>query len=165
MPIVPIAGGLIAALAIGTGVWWFFLRATPPVLNAVRPTSVESGQPATLSGESHGIGLQAVAILCALNEVTPRILGTNTPKVEIVGAVEDTGAAGVALSVSLATGGIQTDREIAELRKLLPEHVRLVVGGRGARGARRGPRGVEYAEDLAAFETWLFDLAKRTSGA
>ena len=41
---------LIALL--GAAGWWFFLRATPPTLTAVNPPTVESGQPATLTGKS-----------------------------------------------------------------------------------------------------------------
>ena len=37
---------------LGAAGWWFFLRATPPTLTAVNPPTVESGQPATLTGKS-----------------------------------------------------------------------------------------------------------------
>jgi hypothetical protein len=52
IPVLPIAGGLLALLAIGAGGWWFFMRATPPVLTAVRPKTVEPGQAVTLAGEN-----------------------------------------------------------------------------------------------------------------
>ena len=38
---------------------------------------------------------------------------------------------------------------------MLPQHVRLVVGGRGARDIRRGPKGVDYAIDIRQIGRWL----------
>ncbi len=113
---------------------------------------------ATLTGEAHGLGLQMTALLLAVRGVRPAIIGTHTPAVEIAAAATELGAAAVGISISLATGGVDTDRVIAELRRLLPRPVRLLVGGRGARGARRGPRGVEYAADMPAVERWLEEM-------
>jgi len=52
IPVLPIAGGLLALLAIGAAGWWFFLRSTPPVLTTIRPKTVEPGQAVTLAGEN-----------------------------------------------------------------------------------------------------------------
>ena len=60
-----------------------------------------------------------------------------------------------AISVSLATGGVEADRTIAQLRDALPEGVRLVVGGQGARGPRRGPRGIDYMASFDQFDDWI----------
>ncbi len=106
----------------------------------------------TLPGESHGIGLQMAALVCSANRVPVGVLGVDTPLLEIVRAVNELGSRVVGLSVSLATGGVETDRVIAELRQALPADVRLVVGGDGARGIRRGPRGIEYVESLAGWD-------------
>lgn len=116
----------------------------------------------TLPGEAHAVGLQMVAILAVLEGVDVRVLGTETPVEEIVATAAETGAVAVGIGVSLATGGPDTDRVLADLRDRLPETARLVVGGAGARGARRGPRGVEYVQDLAAMGDWL--QALRTTG-
>ncbi len=110
---------------------------------------------ATLSGESHGIGLQMVALETVLAGATPRILGTDTPNAEIAAAARECGARVVAISVSLASGGVATDRVLADLRRVLPEDVRLVVGGRGARRGRRGPRGVDYVDGLRDYSEKL----------
>ena len=109
----------------------------------------------TLPGEAHAVGLQMVAILAVLEGVDVRVLGTETPLEEIVATATETGAAAVGIGVSLATGGPDTDRVLADLRDRLPETARLVVGGAGARGARRGPRGIEYVQDLAEMADWL----------
>jgi methanogenic corrinoid protein MtbC1 len=113
---------------------------------------------ATLPDEAHGIGLQMAALACAACGRNARILGTGTPPAEIAGAARESGVACVGLSVSLSTGGVATDRTIAELRELLPERVRLVVGGRGARGPRKGVPGVDYCDDFKAFAAFLRGL-------
>ena len=109
----------------------------------------------TLPGESHGLGLQMVAMLATLDGADVRVLGTETPLAEIVATAEETGARAVGIGVSLATGGPDTDRVLAELRTALPDGVRLLVGGSGARGVRRGPRHIDYVHDLEELSDWL----------
>ncbi|MHC4922516.1 MAG: MerR family transcriptional regulator [Planctomycetota bacterium] len=109
----------------------------------------------TLSGEIHGLGVQLAALSTLLGGGRASILGADTPNEEIQAAVTESGADGVIVSVSLATGGIETDRQVAALRKMLPDSVALVIGGRGARGIRRGPRGVIYLESLGDLEDWV----------
>lgn len=115
---------------------------------------------ATLTGERHGLGLQLAAFVAALTGARVRILGTNLPVEQIAEAAAESHAQALAVSVSLATGGVETDRALAALRGALPSEVRLVVGGRGARGIRRGPRGLEYVGSLAEFETWMAQLGR-----
>jgi DNA-binding transcriptional MerR regulator/methylmalonyl-CoA mutase cobalamin-binding subunit len=110
---------------------------------------------ATLESEHHALGLHMAAITVVLAGGRPIVLGRGTPVREIAQAAREAKASVVALSVSLATGGVETDRVLAELRRQLPPEIRLAVGGRGARGVRRGPRGVEYPEGLEGFGRWL----------
>ncbi len=112
----------------------------------------------TLPGEPHGLGIHMAAALGTHEGVDVRVLGTETPLVEIVAAARETRAAAVGIGVSLATGGPRTDRVLAELRGMLADDVRLLVGGAGARGVRRGPRNIEYVESLCAFAEWLRGL-------
>lgn len=114
---------------------------------------------ATLPEEGHALGLQMVAIECAAHSVRARVLGPDMPLEEIVAAAREVSADAVGISVSLATGGVATDRHLARLRRQLPESVRLVVGGTGARGVRRGPHGIEYAAREGVLDAWLADLA------
>ena len=100
-----------------------------------------------------------VAVLAALAGARAHVLGTEVPISDIASAAREARASAVGLSVSLATGGVRTDRSLGELRALLPPEVGLIVRGAGARGGRRGPRGVQYARDLAAAEAWLGTLA------
>ncbi len=114
---------------------------------------------ATLPGEMHGLGLLMAALAAALSGARPRLIGTSLPLPEIAAAAHESGAALVAVSVSLATGGVETDRMLKTLRALLPQGVRLVAGGAGARRRRGGPRGVEFLPDLPAFEDLLAGAA------
>jgi DNA-binding transcriptional MerR regulator len=103
---------------------------------------------ATLEEELHGLGIQMAAVVAARAGWRPRVLGVNTPVEEIARAAEEAKAEAVGISVSLHSGGVETDRRLAELRQRLAAGVRLIVGGAGARGARRGPRGIEYTGTL-----------------
>ena len=111
----------------------------------------------TLSGERHGLGIQMAAVAAQIAGARPLVLGIDTPDEEIPLAAADHGASFVALSVSLATGGVEIDRRLARLREALPSDVALVVGGAGARGVRRGPRGVTFISDLREFTALVAD--------
>jgi methanogenic corrinoid protein MtbC1 len=115
----------------------------------------------TLPGETHRLGIQMSAIVARAGGARVRMLGADTPLPEICAAAEELKAEVVAVSVSLATGGVKTDRVLATLRADLPEEIRLVVGGRGARGVRRGPHGVEYALELREFEKVIRGISSK----
>ena len=109
----------------------------------------------TLPGERHGLGLEMVAILCEAAGVRTHMLGTDTPLDEIARSAREHAVQAVGVSVSLAGGGVRTDPLLAELRDALPEGTDLLVGGTGARGKRRGQRGVVYCEELPDLVRWL----------
>lgn len=113
---------------------------------------------ATLPEERHGMGLQMAAIGVVAGGGRVRILGTNTPIVEIVKTAAETRARGVAISVSLANGGVATDRVLAELRKQLPAEVHLAAGGEGMRGPRRTPPGITKLAELSDLAPWVASL-------
>lgn len=110
---------------------------------------------ATLSGERHNLGLQMVALTCTVCGLKVHNLGVETPVVEIEESMRETSARMLALSVSLATGGIATDRQIRRLRATLPIETQIFVGGSGARRARRGVQGVTYFDTLQQLAGWL----------
>jgi DNA-binding transcriptional MerR regulator/methylmalonyl-CoA mutase cobalamin-binding subunit len=140
----------------------FVTEVLEDVLRTLRASIKPAQEPVvlltTLSGEQHGLGLQMLALLATHCEVGTRILGTETPQDEIVRAAEEMGAVAVAISVSLASGGVDTDRQLGALRGALPQDVQLVIGGKGARGVRRGPRGIIYLDGLAGATEWLRSL-------
>lgn len=113
---------------------------------------------ATLPEERHGMGLQTAAIGVVAGGGRVRILGTDTPIDEIVKTAVEAHAGGVAVSVSLAHGGVATDRVLAELRKRLPPEVRMAVGGEGMRGPRRTPPGITKIADLADIAPWVMSI-------
>lgn len=113
---------------------------------------------ATLPDEQHGMGLQMAAIAVVAAGGRVRVLGTNTPIEEVARAAAETRARGVAVSVSLAHGGVATDRMLGELRRLLPPDLRLAAGGEGMRGPRRGSPGVTRLLDLADLSPWVQGL-------
>jgi methanogenic corrinoid protein MtbC1 len=124
-----------------------------------RGMAVPHGAPnlvlATLSGELHALGLQMVALIAQNAGYQPRLLGSDTPVDEIVATASELRSRAVAISVSLSSGGVDTDRDLQELRRQLPEECELLVGGRGARGVRRGPRGVVFLKGLRDLRSWL----------
>ncbi|MHC4448791.1 MAG: MerR family transcriptional regulator [Planctomycetota bacterium] len=121
--------------------------------------SIEVSDPivvlATLPGELHGLGLQMAAVLCAQRGFAPRILGTETPVAELMRSAHELQAAAVAISVSLAGGGVEVDRILNELRRGLPQSTALVVGGAGARRGRSGARGAVYMSSFSDLDAWL----------
>ncbi len=117
-----------------------------------------SGPPlvlAALAGEQHGFGLEMVTFVCASRGRSYRMLGIDTPRDEIVEAARELNSPAVGVSVSLAAGGVEMDRRLADLRRVLPVGIELIVGGAGARTIRRGPRGVHYVSNVAEFDAWL----------
>lgn len=114
----------------------------------------------TLPGEKHAIGLWMSALAAAASGADVRILGPDLPLDEIAGAVRELNARAVAISVSLSTGGVATDRQLAELRDAIDDGVHLAVGGDGARGTRRGPRGVHYFDSYPRYCEWVRELSQ-----
>lgn len=164
-PLLEAAGSAWADGTIDVRHEHFLSHTVDDVLRGLRARlSIEPAAPvvvlSALDGEQHGLGLQMAALLCASQGVRPCQLGCCAPPAEIAAAAQETGARGVGIGVSLANGGVQTERRIAELRLMLPAGVRLAVGGGGARTPRRNPRGVDYLADdgWGAFEGWLKKL-------
>lgn len=115
---------------------------------------------ATLAGERHGLGLRVVALSSALAGVRTHVFGTELPLEEIAAAAVELKVAAVVVSVSLATGGVETDRRLGELRSQLDPQMRLAVGGRGARGVRRALKDVDYIDELVELRSWLAELTR-----
>lgn len=107
---------------------------------------------AGLSGERHRLGLQLAGLVLAQSGFQVHLLGPDTPVTQLVAAAQEVQAIGVGVSVSLATGSVSSQRQLLALRQELPDGVRLLAGGHGARRLRRPIPGVTYVprlEDLA----------------
>lgn len=118
----------------------------------------------TLPGERHALGLDMAAVVAAHGGARCIVLGGDTPIGDIAAAARESEADIVALSVTVAHGGVDADREIVALRALLPPWVRLVAGGAGTRRPRRAPRAIDYVEDFAQFEAVVRAQRTRSAG-
>ena len=96
---------------------------------------VEANAPAAIvttpSGHWHELGAQIAGLRAAEAGWRVIFLGPNLPARDILRAVEVTGALLVLLGVTMPEEEILRN-ELTELRNLLPAHVTIVVGGRGA---------------------------------
>ncbi|MCB9882857.1 MAG: MerR family DNA-binding transcriptional regulator [Planctomycetes bacterium] len=115
---------------------------------AVHTSDVRTAVMATLPGERHGLGLQMAALTLSVAGYRVVSFGTELPIEEIEAAALEVRPQVLALSVSLASGGLQTDRAVRRLRAVLPNDVSILVGGSGARRSRRGVQGVVYLAGL-----------------
>jgi hypothetical protein len=107
---------------------------------------------ATPPGELHGLGLQMAAIVFAMAGWRPLVVGVDTPLDQIAALARDVPVAAVALS--LVQPRVQSEEQVRSLRRRLPRHVPLLVGGSGAR--RVSVRsGLEVLADLGRLDGWL----------
>lgn len=110
----------------------------------------------TLPGEVHGLGLQMAALVAAEAGCRVLFLGTEVPVAQIASLSQDIGAAAVAVSVSARHRTPAMRSSVAQLRKKLPSHVHLVLGGAGA------PQTVKNTALVASFadlRRWAARLA------
>jgi DNA-binding transcriptional MerR regulator len=87
---------------------------------------------ATLPGEAHGLGLDMVALFCALRGARPRLLGVELPAQQIVRAAHalDAKAVGISLSGSIQLEAVKN--EIVWIVNELVPPTLLWLGGAGA---------------------------------
>ncbi|MFZ4578420.1 MAG: MerR family transcriptional regulator [Myxococcota bacterium] len=106
-----------------------------------------------LPGEEHVLGLHMVALVLALAGLRLVFLGANVPYADMAKAATQSRATAVAVSLA-AWMPVQLARaRLAELRRVLPADVDLVVGGGGAPRAVPGvvdPGGLEGLSGWAA---------------
>jgi MerR family transcriptional regulator, light-induced transcriptional regulator len=107
---------------------------------------------ATLPGELHGLGLEMAALVFALADWRPLILGVDTPIDQIAALTEEVPIAVVALSCVEPQDSRRT-AQVRALRRRLPRRLPLVVGGSGAPDVT----GTVTLPDLPALERWIRD--------
>ena len=88
---------------------------------------------ATLPGESHGLGLDMIALYLAVHGATPRLLGIDAPSDQIVKAARGYDVAAVGLSVMPSCDPVTTAEGVRVLLAELPRRIALWIGGGGAR--------------------------------
>jgi methanogenic corrinoid protein MtbC1 len=107
---------------------------------------------ATLPGELHGLGLQMTAVVCALAGWQTLILGVDTPVQQIAALAREAALAAVAISCVQRKNGFAA--QLASLRRRLPRHIPLLIGGSGIPASRQ-PRGSVVFADLPSLDRWL----------
>ena len=118
---------------------------------------------ATLPDERHGLGLQLVALVCALAGWEPLVIGVETPTDQIVALTREAPIDAVAISCVLPPDASAIS-QLRALRRRLPRALALLVGGSGASEVEI--RGVETLPDLHVLDAWLRDrLEARQPGA
>ena len=106
----------------------------------------------TPAKEDHELGAMMVAMLAAMHGWSVLYLGPNLPAEEIAYAVNDTKADLLMLSVTNLKQKA-SQKEIAAIEKSIPEHVRILVGGRAANALPESR--VQVERDLALVEAEL----------
>jgi MerR family transcriptional regulator, light-induced transcriptional regulator len=87
---------------------------------------------ATLPGEQHGLGLEMVALYLASMRATPRLLGVNTPRDQIVKAARALGADVVGITLTPACDIQTAVGDIKWMLSELPRRVEIWAGGEAA---------------------------------
>jgi methanogenic corrinoid protein MtbC1 len=106
---------------------------------------------ATLPGELHGLGLQMAAIVFAIAGWRVLVLGVDTPIEQIAALTGEIPIGAVALS-SVQPPDEKGIAHLRTLRRQLPRHIPLILGGSGA------PRSIQNTvvlSALPALERWL----------
>jgi methanogenic corrinoid protein MtbC1 len=105
---------------------------------------------ATPAGQQHEIGAFLVAASAQLEGWRVTYLGPDLPATDIARAAEQTNAAAVALSITVANSGYDFAEELRLLRRFLPKHVVILVGGQAAAAYRNDLEaiGASFTADL-----------------
>jgi methanogenic corrinoid protein MtbC1 len=106
----------------------------------------------TPAKEDHELGAMMVAMLAAMHGWSVLYLGPDLPAEEIAYAVNDTKADLLMLSVTNLKQKA-SQKEVAAIEKSIPEHVRILVGGRAANALPESR--VQVERDLALVEAEL----------
>lgn len=103
---------------------------------------------ATLPGEAHALGLHMAASVLALEGCRMVFVGPDTPIRDLEQGVVQAGARGLFMSVSASARPEEARAGLTELRRRLPESVRMVVGGSGAPDGIPGVRVVTRLAEI-----------------
>ncbi|MGZ5202274.1 MAG: MerR family transcriptional regulator [Telluria sp.] len=117
---------------------------------------------ATLTGETHGLGIMMAEAVMAAHGAECIQLGTDVPAAEVVAAAAETGADIVALSFSASFPRKSAARMLIQVRAALQPSIALWAGGAGAEGARNLPSGIEL---FAALDDIEPAIARRRTAA
>lgn len=89
---------------------------------------------ATPRGQDHELGALIVGVTAAFLGWKVIYLGPNLPEEEIAAVSNSLGAKVVALSIVYPSDDLQLKKDLLNLKRILPENVHIIVGGRAADG-------------------------------
>jgi DNA-binding transcriptional MerR regulator len=120
---------------------------------------------ATLSGEQHELGILMHAALAASHLLRAYYLGADLPPAEIANYAERVGAAAVAVSLVNPAAMGSSLPQLHELRRCLPRHVEIWIGGAAAGSIEPGrfPTGVLLMRESDDFDERVELLAAERS--
>lgn len=110
---------------------------------------------ATLPGEQHGLGLEMVALYLASQRATPRLLGVNTPRDQIVKAARALGADVVGLTITPTSDILSTAADLKWMLSELPRRVEIWAGGEAASRIGLSDPGLKTVISFASLDAAL----------
>ena len=117
---------------------------------------------ATLTGESHHLGILMVEAVLSAHQVKCLQLGANTPPTEVVEAAREDNADVVALSFTESFPPQAISEAVADLRAALPSSVTLWIGGNGISRLKELPEGVHAIDSLTGLEQLVVQWRKKS---
>jgi cobalamin-dependent methionine synthase I len=118
---------------------------------------------ATLPGERHGLGLAMAAAYLAASQMTPVLLGVETPAPQIVRAARSHDVQAVALLVTAASALDATAKDVRLLRTELPRRVSIWIGGAAADELAIRDETGRIVRTWETFDEAIAALARRTT--
>ena len=122
------------------------------------PADAPSAVFATLTGETHVLGLHLAACVTRLAGWRVRWVGADVPVADVAEAALASGARAVLVSVPITSPASASRWQLLQLRERLGGDVQLVVGGGGQPGELPGVVRVTRLDQL---EGWLVGAARR----
>lgn len=110
---------------------------------------------ATLPGEQHGIGLEMVALYLASQRATPRLLGVNTPRDQIVKAARALSADVVGLTITPSSDIAAAANDLKWMLSELPRRVEIWAGGEAAPRLGISDPGLKTVTSFASLDAAL----------
>ncbi len=118
---------------------------------------------ATLPGERHGLGLAMAAVYLASKQVTPVLLGVDTPAPQIVKAAQSHEVDAVGLLVTAASDLKATARQVRSMLTELPRRVHIWIGGAAGSELAIHDDAVHTVGSWELFDAAISTLARKTT--
>jgi cobalamin-dependent methionine synthase I len=118
---------------------------------------------ATLPGERHGLGLALAAVYLASSQVTPILLGVDTPAPQIVKAAQSHQVDAVGLLVTAASDLTATAKQIRWMLTELPRRVGIWVGGAAGSELTLHDEAVRIIGSWGLLDSAIESLARTTA--